>query len=151
MGFFNRKKDDGKDGKDAKKSNAPKAEKPKAEEPKKDEVKKEEAKKEEVKAAPAPRETGHAYRILIRPIVTEKSTRLGRVNQYAFEVAMTANKPEIRKAVKAVYGVTPTDVRVMRVLGKPVRTRAGKSRRSDWRKALVTLKKGDRIDQFANA
>lgn len=144
MGIFNRKKDDAKDNK---KSNAPKPEK--AEKAEKAADAAEEPKKE----APAPigRDTGDAHRILLRPIVTEKTTRLGQVNQYAFEVAITANKPEIRKAVKAVYGVMPTDVRVMRILGKPVRTRAGKSRRSDWRKAIVTLKKGDRIDQFANA
>lgn len=143
MGFFNRKKDE---AKDAKKSNAPKAEKAKAE------AKAEEPKKEAPKdVAAAPRETGAAYRVLVRPIVTEKTTRLGRDNQYAFEVAMTANKLEIRKAVKAVYGVTPADVRVMRIFGKPVRSRAGMSRRSTWRKAIVTLKKGDRIDQFANA
>lgn len=140
MGFFNRKKDD------AKKSTAPKAAKAKveAEEPKA-------GLPAEASAKAGPRETGQAYRVLVRPIVTEKTTRLGHVNQYAFEVAMTANKLEIRKAVKAVYGVTPTDVRVMRIFGKPVRSRAGKSRRSTWRKAIVTLKKGDRIDQFANA
>ncbi len=141
MGFFNRKKDE---AKNAKKSTAPKAEKPKAE-AKPDEPKK------EVKIDAAPRETGAAYRILLRPIVTEKTTRLGHLNQYAFEVAVTANKLEIRKAVQSVYGVTPTDVRVMRILGKPVRGRRGASRRSSWRKAIVTLKKGDRIDQFANA
>ncbi len=140
MGIFNRKKDD---AKDAKKSTAPKASKPKAEAA--------EAPKKEAAMAASPRETGAAYRVLVRPIVTEKTTRLGRVNQYAFEVAMTANKLEIRKAVKAVYGVTPTDVRVMRIFGKPVRSRSGMSRRSTWRKAIVTLKQGDRIDQFANA
>lgn len=142
MGLFNRKKDG---AKDAKKSNAPKAEKAKAE------TKAEEPKKEAEKAVVAPRETGRAYRVLLRPIVTEKTTKLGHDNQYAFEVALDANKLEIRKAVKAVYGVTPTDVRVMRVLGKPVRSRAGMSRRAAWRKAIVTLKKGDRIDQFAHA
>lgn len=153
MGFFNRKKDE---AKDAKKSNAPKAEKAKEEAPAKG-GKPEETKKEASKSAsPAeasakvgPRETGLAYRILVRPIVTEKTTRLGHDNQYAFEVALTANKLEIRKAVKAVYGVTPTGVRVMRIFGKPVRSRAGMTRRSTWRKAIITLKKGDRIDQFA--
>jgi large subunit ribosomal protein L23 len=145
MGFFNRKKDD---AKDAKKSNAPKAAKPE-----KAEAAAEEPSKEAPKAAAAiaPRATGQAYRVLVRPIITEKMTRLGQVNQYAFEVAMTANKLEIRKAVEAVYGVTPTVVRVMRIYGKPVRSRAGMSRRSTWRKAIVTLKKGDRIDMFANA
>lgn len=146
MGFFNRKKDD---AKDAKKSTAPKPEKVKEA---KEEAKAEEPKKEAPKAiAAVARATGAAYRVLVRPIVTEKTTRLGQVNQYAFEVATTANKLEIRKAVTAVYGVTPTDVRVMRIFGKPVRSRAGMTRRSTWRKAIVTLKKGDRIDLFANA
>ncbi len=139
MGFFNRKKND--EGQKAP-AKATKADKSKAE------AKAEEPKKA---AVSAPRETGFAYRVLVRAIVTEKSTMLGKDNQYAFEVAIDANKLEIRKAVKAVYGVTPTDIRVMRIAGKPVRTRAGKSRRSAWRKAIVTLKKGDRIDLYANA
>lgn len=139
MGFFNRKKND--EGQKAP-AKAVKADKAKAE------AKTEEPKKEVAYVA---RDTGSAYRVLVRPIVTEKTTMLGKVNQYAFEVAMTANKLEIRKAVKAVYGVEPQEIRVLRFAGKPVRTRAGKSHRSAWRKAIVTLKKGDRIDLFANA
>ena len=138
MGFFNRKKNE--EGQKAPaKSTAAKA---KAEE------KKEEAAKP---ATYVTRETGHAYRILVRPLVTEKTTALQQLGQYAFEVTKGANKMEVRKAVKAVYGVTPTSVRVITVLGKPVRSRTGASRRSSWRKAMVTLKKGDRIDLFANA
>jgi large subunit ribosomal protein L23 len=138
MGFFSRKKND--EGQKAPaKSTAAKA---KAEE------KKEEAPKPVTYVT---RETGSAYKILVRPIVTEKTTALQQLGQYAFEVAKGANKVEVRKAVKAVYGVLPTDVRVITVLGKPVRSRAGMSRRSSWRKAIVTLKKGDRIDLFANA
>lgn len=138
MGFFNRKKNE--EGQKAPaKSTAAKA---KAEE------KKEEAAKP---AAYVTRDTGHAYRILVRPLVTEKTTALQQLGQYAFEVTKGANKMEVRKAVKAVYGVTATSVRVITVLGKPVRSRTGVSRRSSWRKAMVTLKKGDRIDIFANA
>ena len=138
MGFFNRKKNE--EGQKAPaKSTAAKA---KAEE------KKEEAAKP---ATYVTRETGHAYRILVRPLVTEKTTALQQLGQYAFEVTKGANKMEVRKAVKAVYGVTPTSVRVITVLGKPVRSRTGMTRRSSWRKAMVTLKKGDRIDLFANA
>jgi len=138
MGFFSRKKND--EGQKAPaKSTAAKA---------KPEEKKEEAPKPAVYVT---RETGHAYKILVRPLVTEKTTALQQMGQYAFEVAKDANKMEVRKAVKSVYGVTPTAVRVITVLGKPVRARSGMSRRSSWRKAIVTLKKGDRIDLFANA
>jgi large subunit ribosomal protein L23 len=142
MGFFSRKKNDEGQKAPAKGAAAPKPKaeaKAKAAEPKKE------------AAAPAPRETGHAYKVLVRPLVTEKSTALAQLGQYAFEVSTRANKVEIRKAVKAVYGVLPTSVRVITVLGKPVRSRTGMSRRSSWRKAVVTLKKGDRIDLFANA
>ncbi len=138
MGFFSRKKNEEGQKAPAKSEAA----KPKAEDTKDE--------------APKPvtyvtRETGSAYRILVRPLVTEKTTALQQLGQYAFEVARDANKMEVRKAVKAVYGVTPTSVRVITVLGKPVRSRTGMSRRSSWRKAMVTLKKGDRIDLFANA
>ena len=68
---------------------------------------------------------------------------------YAFEVADGANKISIKKAVKDLYGVDAVAVRVLRVLGKPVRTRAGYSRRSTWRKAYVTLKPGQTLDVFA--
>lgn len=143
MGFFNRKKN----GEGQKAPAASKAGKPKVEA----KAKAEDPRPGTSVATGAPRETGAAYRILVRPIVTEKTTRLGQHGQYAFEVAMGANKLEIRKAVKAVYGVEPKGIRVMRISGKPVRTRAGKSRRSAWRKAIVTLKKGDRLDLYANA
>lgn len=103
------------------------------------------------KAAPAKKiasDTGDAYRILIRPIVTEKSMMLSDMGQYVFEVAPGSNKIEIKKAIKAVYDVTPTTVAIMRYLGKPVRTRHGRGRRKHWRKAIVTLKKGQTIELF---
>ena len=138
MGFFSRKKTG-----DAKKAPAKSKAAPAKAEEKKDEAPKQ--------VTYVTRETGSAYKVLVRPIVTEKSTALQQMGQYAFEVAKDANKVEVRKAVKAVYGVTPTAVRVITVLGKPVRSRAGMARRASWRKAMVTLKKGDRIDLFANA
>ena len=104
----------------------------------------------EQSAAPA-RETGDAYRILVRPLVTEKTTVMAKDGKYAFEVAVSANKLAIKKAVKDLYGVEVVDVTVMSVYGKPVRARHGRSRRSTWRKAVVTLKKGQSIDVFANA
>ena len=119
-----------------------------------------EAKADEKKAAaPAtetsvksePRDTKDAHRVLVRPIVTEKTTAQASKSQYAFEVAPDANKLEVRKAVALVYGVTATDVRILNVRGKFVRSRNGYGRRADWRKAVVTLKKGDAIELFAKA
>lgn len=150
MGLFSKKKKDKKPetGATSKKDEAKKAVKPADAEGKSS--KKPASKKDEKK--PAPRklasDTGDAHRILIRPIVTEKSMMLSKVGQYVFEVAPGSNKIEIKKAVKAVYGVDPTDVAVMRILGKPTRGRRGRGRRKTWRKAIVTLKKGQSIELF---
>lgn len=112
----------------------------------KEEAKAKKAVKEAKIEAPA-RATGDAWRVLIRPLVTERYS--GQGTDYAFEVAPKANKLEIRKAIKAVFNVTPVSVRVMNVLGKAVRTRAGYSQRPNWRKAIIGLKKGESIDLFA--
>lgn len=143
MGLFNRKKDEGKkaDAKAEKKAAA----KPTAKKSEKKADTKPAAKKPVKKAAS---DTGNAHRVLLRPIVTEKSMQLSEMGQYVFEVAPKANKIEIKKAVKAVYDVEPTDVAVMRILGKPTRTRYGRGRRKHWRKAIVTLKKGQSIELF---
>jgi large subunit ribosomal protein L23 len=93
------------------------------------------------------RATGDAWRILVRPIVTERYSGQGK--DYAFEVNPKANKLEIRKALKDAFGVTALSVRVMNVLGKAVRTNSGYSHRANWRKAIVSLKKGESLDLFA--
>jgi large subunit ribosomal protein L23 len=104
----------------------------------------------DVRGPAEPRATGDAFRVLVRPIVTEKSSRLSKDGTYVFEVSSGANKLSVKQAVKAVYHVEPEEVRVLRVLGKPVRTRAGYGRRKSWKKAIVTLKKGQTIDVFAS-
>ena len=85
---------------------------------------------------------------IIRPIVSEKSFELIEQNRYTFEVAKTASKPQIAKAVEEIFNVAVADVNTMRVTGKPrrVRYRAGKTR--DWKKAIVTLREGDSIEFF---
>ncbi len=108
-----------------------------------------EAPKAEKKAAPAT--TGEAHRVLIRPIVTEKSSAMGSKGAYVFAVNPKANKLQIKAAVKSVYGVDAVAVRVQNFLGKPVRTRSGYGSRKSWKKAVVTLKKGQSLDVFANA
>ena len=137
MGIFSRKKENQK---------KPAA----AEAPMKDDkAKAVEAPKAAKKAAPEI--TGEAHRVLLRPLVTEKSTNLAKDGQYAFEIGAKSNKIEVKTAIKSVYGVDALRVRVMTILGKPIRTKSGYSRRSTWRKAIVTLKKGETIDVFANA
>jgi len=87
--------------------------------------------------------------IVIRPIFTEKAVRIKDAeNKYVFEVAMDSNKPEIKKAVESLFRVHVEKVQVMRYQGKLRRTRRAIGRRRGFKKAIVTLKKGERIPIF---
>lgn len=91
------------------------------------------------------------YVVIKRPLVTEKSTSLSGAGKYIFEVDMRVNKPQIKGAVEKAFGVTVTDVNVMVIKGKPRGRRRGgspKSYGSDWKKAVVTLAPGDKIELF---
>lgn len=92
--------------------------------------------------------------ILKRPIVTEKITGLQEKRQFSFEVTPDANKIQIAQAVEKKFKVTVTSVRTMVVKGKRKTqlTRRGRfeGRKATWKKAIVTLKEGDKIDYFEN-
>jgi large subunit ribosomal protein L23 len=92
----------------------------------------------------------HPYEVILRPIVTEKSTLLSGLNKYIFEVVREANKSQIREAVQKAFNVTVLDVQTMNVKGE--RRRMGRNRRliqtSSWKKAVVTLQDGDKIEVF---
>ena len=92
--------------------------------------------------------------ILKRPIVTEKITGLQEKRQFSFEVSLDANKIQIAQAVEKKFKVTVTSVRTMTVKGKRKTqlTRKGRfeGRKNTWKKAIVTLKEGDKIDYFEN-
>lgn len=86
-----------------------------------------------------------AFRVLVKPLVTEKATDLSASNKYVFVVATEANKIEVAKAVNVVYGVKPVAVNIISMKGKMVSRGKIKGQRKDWKKAVVTLKKGDSI------
>ena len=92
--------------------------------------------------------------IIRRPIITEKITLLQEKRQYAFEVHPDANKIEIEKAIEKKFNVKVESVRTMRVGAKKRMqlTRAGRfeGRTRTWKKAIVTLKEGNKIDYFEN-
>ncbi len=93
--------------------------------------------------------------ILLRPIVTEKCTKLGeKLNQYGFVVERTANKIQIKKAVQDLYGVKVAEVNTMRYAGKNKTrfTKAGviAGRKNAFKKAMVTLADGEKIDFYSN-
>lgn len=89
-----------------------------------------------------------AHRVLVRPLITEKAANFGVLNKYAFVVTPNSNKVEVAKAVKAVYGVKPVSVNIVCVKGKAVTRGRIKGRRSDLKKAIVTLKKGETIQIY---
>ncbi|MEA3249188.1 MAG: 50S ribosomal protein L23 [Patescibacteria group bacterium] len=91
-------------------------------------------------------EAAFAYGIISHPVSTEKTDRLQmQYGKYTFMVRRGANKVEIARAVRELYGVTPVSVRVMNLKGKKVRYGRLQGRRKDTRKAVVTLKEGDSI------
>ncbi len=90
-------------------------------------------------------------KIIRRPLITEKTTRQKEEGQYAFEVAGNANKVEIQKAVERLFKVKVLNVRTSHVLGKIKRLGRKSGKRSDWKKAIVTLREGDRIEFFEGA
>jgi large subunit ribosomal protein L23 len=152
MGFFDQFKKF-KRGEE-KKEKMVKVEKPKVKEVK---AKKEAVLEPEIKKPTPPKteekgvkkeETGDAYRILIKPLITEKATNLSSENKYVFEVRGKANKLEIKKAIKNVYGVEPINVNIVNVSGKSVRFGRTSGRTKDRKKAIVTLKEGDKIEVY---
>ena len=89
------------------------------------------------------------YGIIRRPIVTEKSTvQREEINAVTFEVDRRANKIEIKDAVQRLFNVTVNDVRVMNFIGKAKRVGKKVGKKSDWKKAIVSLKDGDSIEFF---
>jgi len=89
-----------------------------------------------------------AYRVLIRPLVTEKISDMGEQNKYAFEVSLDANKVEVSKSIKGVYGIDPEKVNIIKMKGKRVTLGRLRGKRKDWKKAIVTLPKGKTINVY---
>ena len=90
----------------------------------------------------------HIYEVLRRPIITEKGTLMAEKNQYAFEVAMDANKMMVKEAVEKRFGVNVLKVNVMRMPGKTRRFGRRISQTPPWKKAIVTLAAGQTIEVF---
>ncbi len=90
----------------------------------------------------------HSYEVLRRPLITEKNTMLIEQNKYAFEVARDANKPQIKDAVEKVFKVKVASVNVMCVPGKMRRAGRQRGMTSPWKKAVVTLEPGHKIELF---
>lgn len=92
-----------------------------------------------------------AHDIIIRPIITEKTTLLSEQSKYVFEVAKSATKVDIARAVAEAFKVKVVAVNTVTVPGKLKRMGKGQGYTSSWKKAIVTLKAGERIPIFEGA
>ena len=93
-------------------------------------------------------DTRLAFRVLLRPIISEKGTILAEQNTYLFRVAKQASKPEIARAIYHVYGIKPIRIRVMNVLGKRRKSGRSQGQTQDWKKAVVILPAGQKIQVY---
>jgi large subunit ribosomal protein L23 len=84
--------------------------------------------------------------LIKKPWITEKSTRLNEIGQYVFLVTPDATKSEVKKLVKEMYKVDPVSVNMLNRQGKNKKYRNAVNKRADLRKAIVTLKSGQKID-----
>jgi large subunit ribosomal protein L23 len=120
--------------------------KPASEENVLDMVKDEPKKQTEVKLK---EDTGTAHRVLVSHHLSEKTNQLSVDGRYVFKISTKANKIEVRKAVEKVYDVHVTSVNIVKVKGKSRRQGRTVGKTSDWKKAIVTLKKGEKIQGLA--
>jgi large subunit ribosomal protein L23 len=89
-----------------------------------------------------------ARQIIIRPIISEKSYQMIEQNKYTFEVHVTATKPHVRAAVEEIFKVRVIGVNTMNIKPKPKRRGFHQGLTKHWKKAVVELKPGDRIEFF---
>lgn len=94
----------------------------------------------------------HPYDVIRRPIVTEKSSIMQESGQFVFEIAMNANKIQVKEAMELIFGIDPKDILQVRTMVMPAkrgkRGRVSYVRRRQWKKAVVTLSEGISLEIF---
>jgi len=90
-----------------------------------------------------------SYKIILRPIVTEKATRLSEYNKVVFAVSEASNKIEIKAAIEKLFSVKVSSVNIINLKGKTKRFKGIMGKRNNLKKAIVTLEKGNSIDLSA--
>jgi large subunit ribosomal protein L23 len=89
-----------------------------------------------------------AYKILVKPLVTEKATNLSTHNKYAFEVSRQSNKISVGKAIEQIYKIKPLSVNIIQCQGKKVSYGKSRGQKKNWKKAIVTLPKEKTINIY---
>ena len=111
-------------------------------------IKEDTAKNQGTEAVSGVKAEENLFGVLVRPIVTEKSSMLGQLNQYAFLVSAEANKIQVAKAVKEKYGVEPIRVNILNKAGRRVRYGKTYGKTRSTRKAIVFLPEGKSITVY---
>jgi large subunit ribosomal protein L23 len=93
----------------------------------------------------------HSFEVLRRPLITEKYTVLQAFGKYAFEVTATATRTQVKESVEKAFNVTVTSTNIMNVAGRARRMGRRVLPAKPWKKAVVTLKPGDKIELFETA
>ena len=86
------------------------------------------------------------YNIVIAPIITEKATKISEKNQYVFKVKIDSNKKEIKQAIEKLFKVKVKNIKTIKIKGKSKIFKGTKGRRSDYKKAIICLNKGENLD-----
>ncbi|KKR03773.1 MAG: 50S ribosomal protein L23 [Candidatus Uhrbacteria bacterium GW2011_GWF2_39_13] len=86
--------------------------------------------------------------VIIKPILSEKASVLASTNQYVFLVRKEANRIQVSSAIKHTYGMKPVSVNILNIDGKKLRFGGRKGKRSDWKKAIVTIPEGQTINVY---
>ena len=86
------------------------------------------------------------YNTILSPIITEKSTKISEKNQFVFKVKINSNKKQIKEAVEKLFKVKVKNIKTIKVKGKNKVFKGTKGRRSDYKKAVICLNKGENLD-----
>ena len=89
-----------------------------------------------------------AYETLLRPLITEKASEISVLNKYVFAIDPRMNKIDVKKAIRTIYKVDPVKVNILNFSGKKVRYGKTRGKTKSWKKAVVTLRKGDSIEVY---
>jgi len=110
-------------------------------------IKKENKKEEKTKLAEVSntKSLGNSYHVILKPLVSEKSTVLESAHKYVFLISRSATKDQVKKAIKELYGINALQVNIAHIQGKNTRFGRTLGKRSDYKKAIITLPKDSAI------
>ena len=90
--------------------------------------------------------TENIYKVILSPLITEKSTKISENNQYVFKVTLDSNKKEIKNAIEKLFKVKIKNINTTRIKGKSKIFKGTRGKRSDYKKAIISLNEGESLD-----